>query len=486
MEQSTQLIDRTDALALLYSRIDYERTTNVPYSAEEFKLDRMRDLLSQLGDPQQGMKIVHVAGTKGKGSTASMIGAVLSAAGYRTGLYTSPHLDRVEQRLSVDGCPCSSSELVELLMSIQPVVETMDEEVRRGTRRRGPTFFEMTTAMALLHFARRNVDIAVLEVGLGGRLDSTNICSPLVSVITSVSFDHTKQLGNTLESIATEKAGIIKPGVPVVSGVTMAEPRDVITTTAKENDCPLFTAGQEFDFQYELKEPHSAGTSGTEQSMQRHGTMHYWDLTNGSTQRLNDVQLGLLGRHQASNAAVAMATLKQLDEQGWIIPEAAIRTGLFEVQCPARVEVLSERPTIVIDAAHNLASVKALVRTLRENFTVKCHSLIFATSQDKDAQAMLVELLPCFERVILTRYVNNPRYVSPEQLFEVANRAIRSFDQRARPQTEILVAPDPSSAWQQVVTHLSPHHLVCVAGSSFIASEIRPLALKSLELQVVG
>ena len=235
------------ALRFLMDRIDYERTLSMPCSEEAFKLDRMRELLRRLGDPQNRMPIVHVAGTKGKGSTAAMMAAVLSAAGYRTGLFTSPHLDRVEERIVIDGQPCSAEELAALVELVRPAVEALDREteVEKGTGPicrndpegaahklelspcppLGPTYFEIITAAALCHFARRRVDAAVLEVGLGGRLDSTNVCTPAVSIITSISFDHVKQLGDTLAAIAAEKAGIIKPGVPVVSGVTADEPR---------------------------------------------------------------------------------------------------------------------------------------------------------------------------------------------------------------------------------------------------------------------
>ena len=200
------------ALEFLLGRIDYERTTAVPYCRREYRLDRMRELLNRLDDPQRTYPIVHVAGTKGKGSTAAMIAGILTAAGYRTGLYSSPHLDRMEERVAIDGQSCSSGELVELIERVWPAVSAMDRCADQGDGPGRPTYFEITTAMALVQFARRAVDAAVLEVGMGGRLDSTNVCPTIASVITSISFDHTKQLGNTLESIAREKAGIIKPG----------------------------------------------------------------------------------------------------------------------------------------------------------------------------------------------------------------------------------------------------------------------------------
>ena len=210
------------ALAFLYSRIDYERAVNPPYSAGTLRLERMRELLARLGNPQRGLPTVHIAGTKGKGSTAAMVAAVLTAAGHRTGLASSPHLRRVEERLAIDGRPASGDELVELVDRLRPHVETMERQAAHVAGETGPTYFEITTALAWQHFARNRVRAAVVEVGLGGRLDATNVCEPTVTAITSISFDHTRQLGNTLAEIAGEKAGIIKPGVPIISGATQA------------------------------------------------------------------------------------------------------------------------------------------------------------------------------------------------------------------------------------------------------------------------
>ena len=203
MTASPDAFDHAAALTYLHGRIDYERNTKLPYRSRGLKLDRMRELAARLGNPHQRYPILHVAGTKGKGSTASMLAAILTAAGYRTGLYTSPHLDCVEERMAVDGHACSPQELVELLRAVRPLVDTLDQAATHPQGYAGgPTYFEITTATAMLHFCRQAVDAAVLEVGLGGRLDSTNICQPEVSVITSISFDHTQQLGNTLAAIA--------------------------------------------------------------------------------------------------------------------------------------------------------------------------------------------------------------------------------------------------------------------------------------------
>jgi dihydrofolate synthase / folylpolyglutamate synthase len=228
MAATTEVCDYASAVDFLFSRINYERAAHIPY-ASDFKLSRMRRLLAHLGDPHLSLKAIHIAGTKGKGSTAAMVASILQAAGKRTGLYTSPHLARVEERLTVDGNLCEASQFVDLVAEVQRAAARLQQDSGPAADSGDdPTFFEVTTALAFLHFARQRVDAAVLEVGLGGRLDSTNVCLPQVCIITSISFDHMRQLGNTLAAIASEKAGIIKSGVPVVSGVTSGEARAVI------------------------------------------------------------------------------------------------------------------------------------------------------------------------------------------------------------------------------------------------------------------
>ena len=457
MDPTTASSSYEDALAFLLQRIDYERAVAVPYDAREFRLDRMRELLARLGDPQQGLTIVHVAGTKGKGSTSAMIAAALSAAGYRTGLFSSPHLDRIEERMAIDGCPCSAEEFAALAEIVRPVTEDFD---RRGQTHRppepGPTYFELTLAMALLHFARRGAQAAVLEVGLGGRLDSTNVCQPAVSVITSISFDHMRQLGNTLASIAGEKAGIIKPGVPVVSGVTADEPFAVIAETARRQVSPLLQLGREFDFEY--VPPCDVGSHAA------HGSLRFRLNAGERSQSLDNVELGLLGRHQAANAAVAIATLDELIRQGWSISEDAIRRGLAEVRWPARVEVVARRPTVIVDAAHNVASIEALLATLEESFAARQRILVFATTQEKEIEGMLAHLLPRFDLAIFTQYQNNPRGVPPAELVAAAVRL---------GEAPAIVCPEPAAAWRRVRELAGENDLVCITGSFFIAAEMR-------------
>jgi dihydrofolate synthase/folylpolyglutamate synthase len=446
---------RKEALRFLYDRIDYERFVSLPF--RDLKLERMRELLARLGNPQQGIPIVHVAGTKGKGSTSVMIGAALTAAGYRTGVFTSPHLDRIEERTAIDGRPCSEEEFVELVDRLVPVVEGMDREASSNSGADGgPTYFEITTAMALCHFARCRVQAAVLEVGLGGRLDSTNVCLPQVSVITSISLDHTKQLGNTLESIAREKAGIIKPGVPLVSGVTNAGPREVIREVCRQQGARLTELETDFHFQY--RPPRGL------ESAPAMGMLDFQYLVAGREHSYDRVALQLLGRHQAANAAVALAALAELQGRGFQISPSAIREGLAGVSWPARVELISRRPAIVVDAAHNRASVEALVQVLTESFSVGRRLLVFATTQEKDIRGMLATLLPQFDAVIFTRYSNNPRAVPPQELAAVAEELTgRSYP----------VVANAVEAWQEMVKAATPDDLVCVTGSFFIAAEIR-------------
>jgi dihydrofolate synthase / folylpolyglutamate synthase len=444
------------AMAFLLGRIDYERALSIPYHQREFRLSRMSEFLARLGNPQDGLKFVHVAGTKGKGSTSAMIASALTSAGYRTGLYTSPHFERLEERIVVDGKPCSADQFVVLIDRVKPVVERLDREAAQMSPiESGPTYFEIITALAMLQFTEMKTDAAVLEVGLGGRLDSTNVCRPLVSVITSISFDHTKQLGNTLAAIAGEKAGIIKPDVPVVSGVVAEEPRQVIERVARENGCRLVQLGADFSYRYEPPRNLDAV------DVNLHGVM---DFESRAGDRVERLELGLLGSHQAANAAVALATLNELRSRGWQLPESAIRQGLAELQWPGRIEIIARRPTVIVDAAHNLASVQSLVDTLEESFTARRRLLVFATTQDKDTRGMLQLLLPRFEAVILTRYVNNPRSVSLEQLSQWTAE-ISSIPR--------YVCENPAAAWNQVHELATPDHLVCITGSFFLAAEMR-------------
>jgi dihydrofolate synthase / folylpolyglutamate synthase len=468
---------RTAAVDWLLSRINYERVADIPYNERQLKLDRMRQLLTRLGRPDAGMKIVHVAGTKGKGSTSAMIAGVLTAAGYRTGLFTSPHLERIEERFAVDGEPCTADELITLVDRIRPVVAAMDQ------RDDIPTFFEIVTAIALVHFVERNVDVAVLEVGLGGRLDSTNVCLPTVSVITSISFDHTKQLGSTLAAIAREKAGIIKPGVPVVCGVLDDEPQRVIADVAREHGCRLIQFGEHFCGQYQTV---SKGPIPT-------ATLDFWYEAPEPRIDLANLPLAMWGKHQADNAAIALATSCELRNQGWDISTDDMREGIASTTVPGRVEIFRGEPLVVLDVAHNPASARALVAALRELPPTTRRTLILSISADKDVPAIVAELAPDFDRFIATQFRENPRAVAADklaalirqQLATVANhspnfttashspialRADSSYSSR-----EIAVCATPADAWTLAVNTAIAGELVCIAGSLFLATELRPI-----------
>ncbi|MEX2172308.1 MAG: folylpolyglutamate synthase/dihydrofolate synthase family protein [Pirellulales bacterium] len=459
---------RSAALDWLFGRINYERQPLPPYPARTLKLDRMRQLLTRLGNPDAGMKLVHVAGTKGKGSTSAMIAAVLTAAGYRTGLYTSPHLERMEERIAIDGVPCSAAELVALVDRLRPHVKAHDEQAA-ALGDIGPTYFEIATAMALSHFADRQADAVVLEVGLGGRLDSTNVCLPMVSVITSISRDHTRQLGETLAEIAREKAGIIKPGVPVVSGVTDSEPRDVIAEVAHQHGCRLIEVGQQFHFR------DTAPNHWTLPLTKRPtGSMLEFDGTiAGEVQHFTDIRLGLLGHHQAANAAVALATLAELKHQGWNITEEATRAGLADIRIPARVEVFPGAPTIIVDTAHNEASAAALVEFI-EQHAPHPRVLVASISRDKEVRAIVHLLTPHFDRFVVTQYVENPRAVVAERLAETVRAELDLIGQRS---ASITICATPADAWQHVLGTTEPHELVCITGSFFLAAEMRRLVV---------
>lgn len=446
--------DYRAAISFLYGRINFERMPIMPYRTADLKLQRMRKLLQLLGDPHRNLKIIHVAGTKGKGSTCAMISSVLRESGYKTGVYSSPHLHDLEERFVVSDQQCTPSQLTDLIQTIRPVVDTMDTD---STEFDGPTFFEITTAIALLHFANESVDFAVLEVGLGGRLDSTNVCQPVVSVITSISYDHTKQLGDTLAKIAFEKAGIIKPKIPVVSGVRRPEARDVIRSIAQERQCPFWELDSDFHVTSDDQSRSLVRVRGTYES----------SIGQLDRLRLADLEVGLPGEHQLRNAAVAVAACETLQRSGVQISEEHIRAGLLKVRCPARIELACESPLLVIDAAHNGASVQALINSIEPFLSRKPNVMIMATTQGKDYESMLKNIGNRFDVVIFTKYLNNPRAVSPAVLADTARQIEMDsvIEIRATPQTALAQAEQLSGQ----------SGFICVTGSFFIAAEIREL-----------
>jgi dihydrofolate synthase/folylpolyglutamate synthase len=440
-----------ESLEYLYGRLNYERQ-GMPRSSGELRLGRMCRLLRALGDPHDGLRIVHVAGTKGKGSTSAMVAAALTASGVQTGLFCSPHLHTLEERFCVDGRSATPGELVELTEAVRPAVAALD----LATPHRGPTFFEITTAMGLLHFARLGVGAVVLEVGLGGRLDSTNAVRPAVAVVTNISFDHTRQLGPTLGAIARQKAGIFKRGRPAVNGDKGDEARAVIRAVARQRRSRLREIGT--DFSYEYLPPAPPLTRPTAGRV----VVRTWA---GGPATLD---LPLLGAHQAHNAAVAVAALDTLAEEGLSVSRDAVAMGFAALLWPARVEVLGESPWVVVDGAHNVASAEALAETLRTCFPPAVRTLVFGTTRDKDLRGQLRALLPEFDTVVATRYVENPRAVPPE---DVA-RAVRE-----RSGCHALVTSNPAEALRAARREAPRDGLICVTGSLFLAAEARAVLL---------
>lgn len=431
-----------DALAFWYGRINYEVKAAGP---GDLKLERMRALLRLLGDPHLHVRSVHITGTKGKGSTAAMLASVLRQAGYRVGLFTSPHLVRVNERIQVNSVPISDAELAARMAEIAAAETHLSDR---------PSFFEIGTALGFLHFAYRRCDVNVVEVGLGGRFDSTNVVEPLVSIITSVGLDHTAQLGKTLEAIAFQKAGIIKRRVPVVSGVTEPGPAAVIASIANDESAPLSTLGRDFDFRYD------PSTTPRPLSTLRVSRNEYVSLP-----------LGLLGRHQGMNAAMVAETVERLREAGLSIPGLAVTAGLTRTVWPARIESVLHHPELIVDTAHNGPSIAALARTLAESVPVSGKKVcLFAVSNDKPYIEMLSVLAPAFDELYLTKYGNNPRCVPPERLAEAMTRINSS--KRTR------VFQSASDALKEAQAQAKADDLICITGSFFLAGELRPLLVK--------
>jgi dihydrofolate synthase/folylpolyglutamate synthase len=437
-----------EAIRFWFDRVNFEQKSPL---VGDLKLGRMRQLLSLLDDPHRRLRIIHIAGSKGKGSTSAMLASILQHDGYRTGLFTSPHLVDVEERIQVDRVPISRAELAALMQEIRTLTPPkLMQEL---------TFFEIGTALGFLHFVRRRTDFAIVEVGLGGRFDSTNVCRPLVSVITSISFDHTQILGKTLGQIAFEKAGIIKPEIPVVSGVRNPEARAVITEIAGKRHAPLRQLDEHFRYEHE-----PARITDADERLPR--------VRVAGRQQWPALPLGLIGEHQARNAAVALAVVEELQAQGVTISAAAVARGLEQVSWPARLEIVQRRPLVLLDCAHNVASAQALVQALRSSFAPSAppsarRILIFGGNQDKDLAGMLSLLAPEFERVYLTSF-HNLRCADPEQLLELMP---------AEKRAACILCPDAATAWRLARDEAGPDDRICITGSVFLAGELRPILL---------
>ncbi len=418
------------ALDWVYSFIDSEK--NLPRNAAEFNLPRTLALLELLGNPQTHYPAVVVAGTKGKGSTCAMLEAILRAAGLKTGLFTSPHLHSYRERMQVNRTLPTQAELAALVAQIQEPVAALDPALGR------PSTYEIGVALGLLHFARSGVDLAVLEIGLGGRFDAINSVTPLLSVITSISYDHTAILGDTLAAIAGEKAGIIKPGVPVLTTVQPPEAAAVIAQRAAEQGAPLFIAT----------------LGGVQERASGAQAAYPLDIVPAA--------LSLQGEFQMVNAQLAAGAALLLRELGAPLSDDALRFGLAHTAWPGRFEIVATAPTVVIDGAHNGDSARVLLRALRQQPHQRL-ILVLGTSADKDIAAIARELVPAADQLILTRS-RHPRALDPAllgaRIAAVASAPVEHVD-------------TVGAALERALQLAAPTDLICVTGSLFVAAEAR-------------
>jgi dihydrofolate synthase/folylpolyglutamate synthase len=424
------------ALDYIYSFIDYEAEPR-PRDAVHYDLRRMDELLARLGNPHLKTRTVHIAGTKGKGSVAAMMTSVLTESGYVTGLYTSPHLHTFNERIRVDGNLISDAEIVTLVDKLRPEVEAVNERAAYGEL----TTFELITALGFMFFNMKKVDFQVIEVGLGGRLDATNVVQPEISVITTIGFDHTEVLGNTLTEIATEKAGIIKPAVTVVSSSQVEEADRVIEEVCLAREAELIKAGRDVAWQG-LKHDHKG------QSFRVKGRLDSYELS-----------MPLLGDHQLNNAATAVAALEVLTEKGYNITSDSIARGLARVNWPGRLQVMSLHPLVVVDGAHTPDSARKLRESLERYFDFDQAILVIGTSADKDIPGILAELVPLFRRVIATRSTH-PRSMPTEPfMIELGRRGVEAQE-----------VEDISDALPLALSMAGENDLICVTGSLFVVA----------------
>jgi dihydrofolate synthase/folylpolyglutamate synthase len=425
-------IEYNRALDYLYSFVDYSLKHASELAKADFNLERMVALLAELGNPHQAYPVLHVAGTKGKGSTSALCASALKAAGYRTGLYTSPHLQDYTERIQVDGVPISHADLAEMVDLVKPAVARVPYL----------TTFEITTAVGFLAFARRGVNAAVVEVGLGGRLDATNVVTPDVAVITSLSYDHMLVLGDTLAKIAGEKAGIIKQGRPVVSSPQKDEALEVIERVSAERAAPLTLVGR--DILYNL-----VGHSLAGQKLQI-------DLKGQNPQELT---IPLLGAHQVENAATAFAALKASRLH---LSDDHIRDGFASVHWRARFEIARQNPPVIFDSAHNQDSFEKLSASLDDYFPGIPVYLIFGASEDKLIMDMFNAVKHRIKKLILTK-ADHPRALEPE--------AIKKLADQAGLQSEIVI-PVESAFSHALDLSAKDGSIVLSAGSMFVTAEV--------------
>ncbi|PIQ98189.1 MAG: hypothetical protein COV67_00230 [Nitrospinae bacterium CG11_big_fil_rev_8_21_14_0_20_56_8] len=400
-------------------------------------LDPTRRLLDRLGNPQLKIPTLHIGGTNGKGSTAAFAESILRTAGHRTGLYTSPHLLDYRERIQIGGIPIAPDSVVDLATRVREVAEALEISA---------SFFEVGTAMAFLHFAEQGTGVNIIEVGLGGRLDATNLCRARVSIITSVSRDHTQYLGNELRKIAWEKASIIKEGGTVFAHLEDQGVIDEVEKYAREQSARLFRLGR--DFQVEIKTHHPGGST--------------FDFTDSDHERYEGLEIGLPGLFQASNAALGVAACRELARSGIAVSESDIRKGLASARWPGRMEIIGSQPTLILDCAHNPAGVKSLTDSVRKWFPQRRIHVIFGVMNDKPVDEMLPRIAEWAEQIVLVR-VRQDRSMDPETLrHRLAGMNIR-----------VQVIENIGEALQTLIKMALPDDMICITGSIFTVAEAK-------------
>lgn len=432
------------ALKYVFAQTDYEQMLRVRYNRDTFSLDRMRLLMKKLGDPQKKIRTAHIAGTKGKGSTATMLAKMLQSCGFKTGLYTSPHICDVRERIVVNSEMISQAALTRLICQAEPIIEKMDKDK--------PTFFEIFTALSFMHFAEQKVDIAVIEAGLGGRLDSTNIIEPLVCGLTSISLDHMHQLGNTVALIAAEKAGIFKPSIPAISVPQAPEAKRVLKKAAKEINTNLMFTGEDIEFSYRVESSRQQGC-------------HARICLTTPLSRFEHLPVPLLGEHQALNCGLALAMLDQLKAQGLKIDDQLAAKGLADLAIVGRMEMVSVDPRIMLDGAHNAASIQALMRAIGQHIPYDSMVMIFGCAADKDINGMMEQIASGADKVIFTKS-NNPRAATPQELAQI-------YEERSGRVAQ--VCDNLRDALRVARNAVSREDLICVCGSFYLVGEAKKI-----------
>ena len=437
-----------DAKAWLMSHVDHERLRVVDYSDGTFALDRMHALLAVLGDPHLDVQTVHVAGTKGKGSTCAMLASMLRACGYTTGLYTSPHLIDLRERVTINDHMIPYAEAAEQIRK----VAAAEQELGFGL-----TFFEVMTAVAFLHFAENAVDVAVLETGLGGRLDCTNVCQPLVTGITSIGLDHTALLGETLPEIAREKAGIFKDGVPALSVEQHKEVVKTLKECAEEANTTVQFVGKDVDFSYRFESSRELGP-------------HTRVCLTTKQNRFDHLAVPLPGEHQAHNCGLALAMLDRLKEHGFSMKEEQVFKGLQNTKLHGRMEKMWDTPRVYIDGAHNGSSVEALIKSLGAHVKYDSLVMIFGCNDDKDVPAMLREVGLGADKVLFTKSKGNVRAAEPSSLE-------RRFEEVSGKMSQVCDSLE--DALKVAHRAVGREDLIVICGSFYLAGEARKYFLEA-------